>query len=225
MSLSLIVLLSASLARPLNQDDEELSPVEAELARGIGERLAKDAKEFEKPRIRIEGDSSLAVGLHVPEKLGLLLVPQKGLKEEDAEGYDAETGKPLGYLFLYKMGVVVDGKTVERDRLHRVDITNDEGKAFAIPTLLLSVRRLANDEWRLYAFGKGEMPVLDSKFAPGSGTGDKPVSVQLKAVDGRKDTLVITVFEGVSLPPGGLEGMRVRRRAPGGGSPRSASPR
>ncbi|HXX93699.1 MAG TPA: hypothetical protein VEN81_08690 [Planctomycetota bacterium] len=195
MKAAIFLVLSATLARPALQDDGELSPVDADWARGISERLAQEAKGLDKPRIQIDCDPGKAVGLHVPEKLGLLLAPQKDLKEGETEGYGAEAGKPLGYLFLYRLGIVEGGKTVERDRLHRVEITNDEGKAFVIPTLLLSVRQVAQDDWRLYVFGKGEKPVLDTKFTPGSGTGDKPVAVQVKTVEGRKDTLVITLFD------------------------------
>jgi hypothetical protein len=190
-----IALLAWALSPVPVQDDEELKPVEADLAHAIAERLATEAAGFEKPRLKIEPDCSKAVGLHVPEKTGLLLAPQKDLAEGESEGYDKETGKPLGYLFLYRILPLADGKKLDPAGLPTVTIKNDDGKEFVIPTLLLSVRRLADDDWRLYAFGKGEKPVLDLKFAAGAGPGEKPVGVQMKELDGKKDTLVVTVFD------------------------------
>lgn len=177
------------------QDDEEFKPLEAEWAHAIAEKLATEAAGFEKPRLKIDPDSAKAVGVHVPDKRGLLVAPQKELQEGAAEGYAAETGKPLGYLFLYQMAPKVDGKPVDPARLHVAKFTNDEGRVFTIPTLLLSVRRVAEDDWRLYGYGKEEKPILDAKFAAGAGPGDKPVAIQVKELDGRKDTLVLTLFD------------------------------
>lgn len=111
---------------------------------------SRQAVGFEKPRFKIEADSAKSVGLHIPEKTGLLVAPQKDLQEGEAEGYAAETGKPLGFLFLYRMAPAVDGKPVDAARLHTVKITNDDGKSFTVPTLLLSVRKVADNDWRLY---------------------------------------------------------------------------
>ena len=177
------------------QDDEEFKALEAEWAHAIAEKLATEAAGFEKPRLKIDPDSAKAVGVHVPDQRGLLVSPQKELQEGAAEGYAAETGKPLGYLFFYRMALKVDGKPVDPARLHVAKFTNDEGKTFTIPTLLLSVRRVADDDWRLYGYGKEEKPILDAKFAGGAGPGDKPVAIQVKELDGRKDTLVLTLFD------------------------------
>lgn len=190
-----LVTLALGLGAARMQDDEALQPVDGDFARAIGEKLAQEAAGFEKPRFKIDADSAKSVGLHVPDKLGLLVAPQKDLKEGETEGYAGETGKPLGYLFFYNMAPTVDGKAVDLARLHVVKFSNDEGKSFTIPTLLLSVRRVADDDWRLYAYGKEEKPIIDAKFSAGSGPGDKPVAVQVKDVDGRKDTLVVTLFD------------------------------
>jgi hypothetical protein len=174
--------------------DDELVKIEPDFARAIAEKIGEEAAKIEKPRVKVEPDAPKAVGLHVPEKMGLLVVPAKELKEGQSEDYAAETGKPLGTLFLYKMLPVAGDKEIARDRLHALTIKGDGGEEFPIQALHLSVRKVADDDWRLYAFGKEEKPVVDVKFASGSGPGDLPVAVESKEVDGRKGTLVLTLF-------------------------------
>ncbi len=181
----------ALVAAVLAGTADELEPIEDELGRAIAAAIAKEADKIEKPRIKVEADPAKATGLHNPGKYGLMVVPQKELAQGEAEGYAAETGKPIGYLFLYKMLPVVEGKEVAAEKLHKVGLTNDAGESFPVHALLLSVRRAAEDDWRLYAFGPGEKPVLDAKFAPGAGPGTVPVALQSP----EKGKIVLTLFD------------------------------
>ena len=182
------------LVAALSAQDEELKPVDAEFARGIAERLIQETGSFEKPVFTIDADPAKAVGLHIPDKMGLLVVPQKDVKEGESDEHRDAKGKRLGYLFFYRMVPAPEGKALDASKLHAVKISNDEGKSFTIPVLLLSVRRV-NDDWRLYGFGKDEKPVIDVKLSGGNGPGETPVGIQMKEVAGRKDTLVVTLFD------------------------------
>lgn len=186
----------ALLAVAFRPDDEELKPVDADLAHAIADRLTQEAASLEKPPLKLETDASKAVGLHIPERMGLLVAPQKDLKEGDGGDAAAATGKPVGYLFLYRMVPTIEGKAVEIAKMPSVEIKNDEGKTFTISTVYLSVRRVADNDWHLYGFGKDrEKPLLDVKLSGGTGPGDTPIAVQVKEVGGKKDTLVVTLYD------------------------------
>lgn len=156
---------------------DTLEPIDPEFGRAIAEFVVEKAADLESPRLKIEADPTRATGLHVPDTYGLMIVPQKDLDEKDAEGYEAESGKPLGYLFLYRMIPKIDGEEIDAKKLHEISITSDDGETRTVQALHLSVRRVADDDWRLYAFGPGEKPVLDLKFRQGVGSGTKPVAL------------------------------------------------
>lgn len=170
---------------------ETLEPIDPEFGRAIAEIVVEKASDLESPRLKIEADPAGATGLHVPDTYGLMIVPQKDLDEKDTEGYAAETGKPLGYLFLYRMIPKAGGEEIDAKKLHEISITNDDGETRTVHALHLSVRRVADDDWRLYAFGTEEKPVLDLKFRQGVGTGTKPVALLAPG----PDRVEISVFD------------------------------
>src|SRR5688572_31037047 len=73
------VTVLACLVLPLAA--EELTPIETDLAHGIGKRLAEEADKIDKPQIKVTADPDKANGVHVPHKVGVLVVPQKDLRE------------------------------------------------------------------------------------------------------------------------------------------------
>jgi hypothetical protein len=169
-----------------------------ELAQQLAIKLSEEAGKIEKTKFKVDADSEKASGVHIPSKVGALIVPQKGLKESEelAAKFKMDPGATLAYLFVYHMVPVVDGKRVDADKLHSVAFTDNNGGQHDLHVLLLSVRQLADDDYRLYVFGKDAKPLVDVKFAEGTGPGPTPTAVELKDPNEAKKEgkLVVTVF-------------------------------
>jgi hypothetical protein len=175
-----------------------LEPIEPDVAHRFGKILADEADKISKPQIKIAADPDKAVGLHVPQKVGVLVVPQKELKESEelAEKFKTEKGAALAYLFLYNLTPVIDGQPVDASRLRSVELADDNGGKHTVFVLLLAVRQLTDDDYRLQAYGHEEKPLVDAKFSQSAGPGTEPVAVEIKDVNEATHTgkLVLTVF-------------------------------
>ena len=68
--------------------------VSAEQARRIGQTLLELVGKAEPMAVKIEADVARANGVHVPDKLGLLVIPQKDLAESEelAAQFKTESG-------------------------------------------------------------------------------------------------------------------------------------
>jgi hypothetical protein len=176
----------------------ELEAIPSELAQQLAPQLVEQANKIERPKFKIDADTQGANGFHVPRKLGGLIVPQKGLKEgeELAAKSKMDPGASLAYLFAYNVVPVVDGKRIDPNRFNSVMITDGEGQTHTVHVMLLSVRQLADDDYRLYVFGTDPNPLVDVKFAEGTGPGPTPVAVELKDPNdaARQGTIAVTVF-------------------------------
>lgn len=177
----------------------DLEPISGDLTKALGERLSELAGKIENPRIHVDADAEKANGVHLPDRLGVMVVPQKGLKESDelAAKFQTPTGAELAYLFCYHVVPVRDGQPIDASRLHAVTVTTDAGEDRTIHVLHLAVRQLSEDDYRLYGYGKGESPVVDAKFSQREEqSGPEPVAVEIEDADEqtRQGTVVITVF-------------------------------
>ena len=177
---------------------EGLEPLEPEFAHRFGKILSDEADKIAKPQIKVAADPDKANGLHVPHKVGVLVVPQKELKESEelAAKFKTEKGASLAYLFLYNLVPVIDGQPVDPSRLHTVELADDQWSKHKVYLLLLAVRQLSDDDYRLHAYGHAEKPLLDAKFSEGAGSGSDPVGVEVKDVNEatHQGKLVLTVF-------------------------------
>ena len=184
-----VTVLSLAVSTPA----QEIGPVRQELTKKVGRLLIESAGKIDKPQVKVEGDPDHAVALAVPmTEGGVLLAPQKGLDEENMPDMTGEKGVPLGLLFAASNLVpVVDGKPIDRQELHTMSVTIGE-KEIEVNCLLLSARQISEDDYRLYAFGKGAKPLIDVKFTSGEGPGTLPVALEIK--DGDPAMVVITVF-------------------------------
>lgn len=176
---------------------DDLQPIEGEKARQIAKHLVDEANKIEKTPIRIDANTEKANGIHVPDKVGILVVPQKDLKESEelAAKFKTEKGASLAYLFMYHIVPVLNGKAVDNSQLRSVTFKDDDGREHKIHLLLLAVKLIDDDDYRLHAYGQGEQPLVDSKFAEG-GSGAEPVTVEIKDRDEttHQGKLVVTVF-------------------------------
>jgi len=174
---------------------EDLEPVPEKTAQKIGEALTKAAAGIDKPQVKIEGDSAKAVGVIVPEHGGLLLVPQKGMDEKKTPDMTGPNGVPLGLFFSSAdLMPIVDGKLLDRAKLHVLTVTDSQGNKHEVNCMLLSVRKLSDEDYRLYGFGKADKPLIDAKFTGGKGPGATPVALEIKAVEGQPAEVIVTVY-------------------------------
>ena len=195
----MILTLAVYLVSPslVMGDDLESLPLEA--AQKYGALLAEQADKIEKPQVKVQANAEKANGVHVPEELGLLVVPQQDLEENEelVAKLNAESGTPLGYLFALRVVPIVNGERIDASRLRTVTISDEGGGAAAeVFVLLLAGRQLAEDDYRLYVYGKDKKPLVDAKFSEGSGPGPEPLAVEVKDVneESRQGKVVITVF-------------------------------
>jgi hypothetical protein len=176
----------------------DISPLPAEHAVSVSTRLVEQAGKLEKLPFRIDPDPQKGNGFHVPDKLGALVVPVKGLAESEelAATFKTDPGAPVAYLFLYRLAPLVDGKRVDANRVYQVKIDDAQGVMREVGALLLAVRQPAADDYRLHVYGPGPKPLIDAKFAAGQSTGPTPVSIEIKDVNeaAREGRIVVTVF-------------------------------
>jgi hypothetical protein len=191
----LIALVSTPVVAVLQDGPQAIEPA---MAQAFGKKLADEAAKIQKPQVKVTADSEKANGVHMPHKAGTLVVPEKDLMEgaELAAKFKEEKGTPIAYLFLYHLSPVINGAPADASRLYTVKLTNDEGAEQPIQVLLLAVRQLAEDDYRLYGYGHQDKPLVDAKFAEGTGPGAEPVAVELKDLNEqtKQGKLVVTVF-------------------------------
>jgi len=127
----------------------------------------------------------------------MILVPAEGLNEDDAEMQIGDSA-PLALLFTSAPILpATDGRLIDRDRLHGVTYTDDEGREHEGNCMMLIVKRIAEEDYRLYGIGKNAtVPLVDGRFDDGEGPGQTPLAVEVKDIDEESETaaVVITVF-------------------------------
>ena len=180
-----------------DEEDEGIEPVPAEEARKIGKALLEVAP------VDFAGDPSQTVGVFAEgdeddeeEGLGMILVPADGLNEDDAE---MEIGDSVPLALLFTSAPIlpaIDGRLIDRDRLHSVAFTDDEGDEHEVNCMMLIVKRIAEEDYRLYGIAKATAPLVDARFDEGEGPGQTPLAIEVKDIDEESETaaVVITVL-------------------------------
>ena len=171
--------------------------IPAEEASEIGAWLLDQGSTIKDAQVKIEADVDQSNGVHIPDTMGAVVIPQKGLEESDEqnEKFQAEAGGSLAYLFTHNLVPIVDGKPVKDDQLRSITL-DAEGEEIKIYVHLLAVRQVDEEEYHLYLYGKGKKPLIDVEISEGEGPGPTPVAVEVKEVkdDAKKGELVVTVF-------------------------------
>lgn len=177
---------------------DELEAIDSEKAQQFAKALSELAADIAQPQVKIQPNPDKAQGVHRPQEAGLLLVPDKRVLEgvsENSNDVTRSAGASLAYLFAYHLAPVIDGKAAPTKDLHSVIFQSEEGDEARVHCLLLAVRKLSEDDWRLYVYGADEKPLLDVRFDEGSGPGALPVAIECKNVQGYEGDVVITVFD------------------------------
>lgn len=189
--LSMCLLMCAS---PLWAED--LETIDSDTAQKFGAKLSEAAAKLKDPVVRITPDAAAAQGVHRDRDVALLLVPKKDLHEGDqgdAQLVGQDPGAGLAYLFAHQVVPVVDGKSIDGSKLYDITVDSDEGEQ-SVRCMLLTVRRISEDDWRLYVYGQDKKPLLEVPFQPGQGPGDEPLAIECKNVEGFEGEVVVTVF-------------------------------
>ena len=127
---------------------------------------------------------------------GIIVVPGKPLDEQDLQkAVESETGAPLAYLFLSpRFNPLESGKKLDAKKLRTVEY-DANGEKKEATALILSVRHVEGDEWRLYVFGADKKPLVESKFFEADDEKDKRLVIRVQDVKDGRGTLVVTVMK------------------------------
>jgi hypothetical protein len=145
--------------------------------------------------VKVEPDPGKANGVHKPEEVGVLIVPQKGLTEDKLrDAAKAEAGAGVAFLFTYRLVPVVNGTAVAKEKMRSVTFTNDNGDKIEIHCLILAVRHVSDKERRLYVYGIDSKPLIDIPMSENAGPGTQPAAVEVKEIQDQAGKLFVTLF-------------------------------
>jgi hypothetical protein len=174
-----------------------LETMDSQKARSIAELLAVQAARIEAPQVKVDADPAHAIGLTY-KKDGILAMPKKGLDEEEKDGNEqvsAQTGAGLGLLFMTSaFSPIVDGRPASADLLRTVKVVDGQGQEHTVTCLLLAVRRISDENWRLYVYGTRKKPLIDAAFDEVRRPDSGPIAIDVEDVSYSDGTLAITVF-------------------------------
>ena len=174
---------------------DRLEPIDPDMVHRIAKQLCDAAAKIDSPQVKVDPATDQASGVHHPHHVGAVIVPTKGLKEENENpAVKTETGSGFAYLFLHHIAPTVNGKPAEASQLRTVKVTDDQGKEHEVSALLLAVRQVSDDDWRLYVYGHDKKPLIDARFSESAGPGTEPVAVEVKEIQDRQGKLFVTVF-------------------------------
>lgn len=176
------------------EDLQAMSRESAQLyAQHLSELFDKDNKERQ---VKFEVDPSQATGLHASGD-GILVVPMKGLKEGEIDpAVETENGGGLCYLFMSPCFTpVVDGKPIDGKKLRRVKYSNGQGGEREAICLLVTVKHVGGDDWRLYAYGAEKSPVIDARFSESAENVDTTLAMRVNGAKDNKANLALTLFK------------------------------
>jgi hypothetical protein len=175
---------------------EDLEVLDPQISQAFAQFLNEVVDKIENPQVKIEGDIEKACGVH-REQIGLILVPQKDLKQEDIpEAVNSDPGAPIGHLFM-SMGFtpVIDGKPIDKSKLRTLSFTGQDGADQKVSYLALAARHTDDDVWHLYGYGTDAKPVLDLQIGEGSGPGTQPLALEVKEVEDNTGTAYVTIYD------------------------------
>ena len=121
-----------------------------------------------------------------------MIIPVKNLTA-DALGKAGKDVVPVGHLWFRKVTPVVGGNAVASDKLRIVNVTTDDGKEFALPLLLVGVRK-GKDAPELVFFGKGKEIVASLPLKPGDTKQDSPIEYEVKKGEAMRGTLIFKLL-------------------------------
>ena len=175
-------------------DLEQMSPEVSQLyAQHLSEKFNKENGERQ---AKFDVDPSQASGLHSGQD-GIIIVPAKGLKEGTVDpAVESECGSGLCYIFMSPcFSPVIDGKPVDAKKLRSIKFDNGQGEVREAVCLLVTVKHVEGDDWRLYCYGPDKSPVVNSQFGLASDGADKPLAMKIRGAKDKKANLELTLHK------------------------------
>jgi hypothetical protein len=132
------------------------------------------------------------------KKEGILVVPKKGLKEEERdENTDVTSEQGAGFAHLFMTSAfcpVVENAPAKADALRTVKVVDRQGTERTVTCLLLAARRVTDEDWRMYVFGAKKKPLVDAQFDEAERPKSGSVAIDVENVSYSDGMLAVTVF-------------------------------
>lgn len=174
----------------------DLEPMTAEMCQLYAQHLTDlFNKESQDRQAKFEVDPSQATGVRAGQD-GIILVPAKGLKEGNVDpAVETECGGGLCYLFMSPcFAPTVSGKPVDLKKLRTVKFDNGQGEQREAICLLVTVKHVEGDDWRLFGYGPDKSPVINAQFGLADAAPDKqPLALKVSGKDNSK--LELTLYK------------------------------
>ncbi len=186
------LIVAATYSVSAAQSFESLSTDEATK---VGKLLTQQAAKIEKPQLKVEADPDESRGFKI-RRDGVVVVPQKETRSViQSDAVNDAKGAAVGYLFMSSgFRPVIDKKRAADDAVRSMEVQTDNGQQVEVTCYILAVRHVEGSDWRLYAYGTGEKPLIDSKFSEEGGGEEGPINIAVKDVAGSEGSLVVTMF-------------------------------
>ena len=194
-NVSLCFALAASMAFGSVSRAEQMETIAPDVVQLYAQHLTElFEKDVQDRQVKFDVDVAQATGLHIGND-GVIVVPIKGLKAGSPDpAVETENGAGLCYLFMSTCyAPKIDGKPVDATKLRRLKIKDGEGNDRETICVLVTVKHVDGDDWRLYGFGTEKAPVLKPQFGEAVSGGDKPLSIRAKSA-GSSTNLEFTLF-------------------------------
>jgi hypothetical protein len=174
---------------------EDMKVMETDTAQVYGQHLSALFEKQKDQQVKVEPAPADACGL-VLGREGIVAVPCKQLDEQELQkAVESEAGAPLAYLFLSpRFNPLESGKKMDAKKLRSVEYDADGEKKQAT-ALILAVRHVEGDDWRLYVYGADKKPLFDTKFFEADDESDKKLDIRVQDAKDGRGTLVVTVLK------------------------------
>jgi len=175
---------------------EELDRIDRDTATKIARQLCRTVQKLDDLGFEIEPDPNQADGVHYEEDAAMLIVPQRGIKEEDKDSPELEEPKGAAFalLFSYHIAPIINGVPADEAKLRSITYVDEDGDEYKVYVFVLAVRRLSEDEYKLYVYGRDDNPLVEAEFSEAEGPGIEPLAVQVVDVVGTEGTCLVNVF-------------------------------
>ena len=175
---------------------EELQAIPAdEMAKATPLLMEANTRLGELP-LKLELDAGKAMGLKTAE-VGLILIPDKRLKDEKADKADRKKNKgaaiPVGQLWTLKLSPMENGSVVPNDRLRLVKVATKE-KQRELAVYSLGIERSGKKAFQLALYAKEGSPVLRVPMTAAKSKGGAPVTLTARQTGEHTGVVELTLL-------------------------------
>lgn len=139
-------------------------------------------QQFPTPPVKVDLDADKTQGMHVPDSLGVVLIPDRTLTEKTvAEAKDKKA--PVAALIMRALSVEKEGAAVAADKVALLDVMG----TFKLPTFFLDVKGDKEEGRTLELYSKkDDEPVVTAPLTKKEGETKSTLTVKLTNIDPEK---------------------------------------